>query len=102
MECAAPGHIVAVCSTNVPTGDEAAAKTILEPVVRLLGNPASEWWSVRKTFSAANHSTPDNIWITKTPDATTHFQAAAKEVKNIFHSMTGNALDLSKEKLNQE
>jgi len=96
MECAAPGKIVAVCSTNVATEDLAAAKTLLEPIVRLLGQPGAEWWTVRKTFSAANHQVEDNIWITKTPDATTHFQAAAKEVKNIFHSMTGNALDLTK------
>ncbi len=36
----------------------------------------------------------DNIFVTKTLDATSHFESASQDVVNIYKALTGKELDL--------
>lgn len=44
----------------------------------------------------------DNIFITSTLDATSHFESAANDVMKVYKAMTGKELDLTIEEKYQE
>jgi len=89
---AAKGKYVAVCSGVVEQkGDEAE----LGPALALLGKIDQKFFWVSDSYEAANDSSKDGIFITKTYDATTHFESATTEVLNLYYRISGSKVDLS-------
>jgi len=97
LQCAPKGRFVAVASTKVDGGDLEAAQAKLDVVRKWIGQDSilEEFKSVRETFVATNQADGDNCFICSSPDHTTHFQNATREVQNIYHAIMGEPLDLT-------
>jgi len=97
LECAGEGRWVAVCSTKVASEDSMGPLQKVRDFISGGGvNILEEFHTVRPTFIGVNQAAGDNIYICSSPDHTTHFQNASRQVMNLYHAMTGNALDLTK------
>jgi Rab GDP dissociation inhibitor len=88
----AKGKYVAVISTNVESKDP---HTELIPALRLLDAIDEEFCWVSDTYEAANDPSADNVYITNSYDASTHFETASVEVVKLYKQLTGETLDLS-------
>jgi len=89
---AAKGKYVAVCSGVVEQkGDE----TELGPALALLGKIDQKFFWVSDSYEAANDSSKDGVFISRTYDATTHFESATTEVLDLYYRISGNKVDLS-------
>lgn len=98
LECAPQNRFVAVISTRVADNDEAKARQLLAPALKLVQPVLMEdsmWMRFRQTFIPVNQEHEDNVYIPSSMDATTHFQMASREVKNIYEAVTGERLDLN-------
>jgi len=97
LECAGNGRWVAVCSTKVDSEDSMGPLQQVRDFITGGGvNVLEEFHTVRPTYIGVNQQAGDNIYICSSPDHTTHFQNASRQVMNLYHAMTGNALDLTK------
>jgi Rab GDP dissociation inhibitor len=88
---AAEGRYVAVMSAAVETGNPEAE---LAPALALLPPLQEKFSWVSDSYIPANDGS-DNVFITTTYDATTHFQTCAEEVKAMYKAVTGTELDLT-------
>jgi len=96
LECASAGRWVAVCSTKVDSADSFGPLQVVRDFISKGGvNIVEEFHTVRPTFIGVNQAAGDNIFVCSSPDHTTHFQNASKQVQNLYHAMTGNKLDLT-------
>lgn len=95
LECAPQNKYVAVASTKVGGAQdmmplEAVRSYITKNGVQIL----EEWHTVRETFVGANKE-DDEVFVCSSPDETTHFQNATREVMEIYQNMTKEPLDLT-------
>jgi Rab GDP dissociation inhibitor len=89
---AAKGKYVAVVSGVVEQkGDEAE----LKPALDLLGKIDQKFFWVSDSYEAANDSSKDGVFVTRTYDATTHFESATNEVLDLYFRISGTKVDLS-------
>jgi len=96
LQCASVGRWVAVCSTKVASEDDfQPIQKVKEYLTAGDVNVLEEFHTVRKTFIGINQAAGDNIFICSSPDHTTHFQNASRQVQNLYHAMTGKPLDLT-------
>lgn len=96
LECASKGRYVVVCSTKVASEEDMSPLTVVREFITNGGvNILEEFQTVRPTFVGINQTAGDNVYICSSPDHTTHFQNAARQVSNLYHAMTGRALDLA-------
>jgi len=86
------GFWVAVISTDVETNDPHSE---IKPAFDIIGNPCEMFVTISELHEPTNPGMPeDNIFITKTLDATSHFESAAEDVLRIYKLITGKDLDL--------
>lgn len=96
LECAQAGRHVAVVSTRVASKEDFTPIEFVRSWLKNKGtNILAEFQTVRETFIGINQTAGDNIYICSSPDHTTHFQSATKEVQNLYHAITGVPLDLT-------
>jgi len=89
---AAKGKYVAVCSGVVEQkGDESE----LKPALDLLGKIDQKFFWVSDSYEPANDSSKDGVFISRTYDATTHFESATTEVLDLYYRISGSKVDLS-------
>jgi len=106
---AAEGKFIVVMSAEVEgkeipalesdgKGCEAGCRRELEDALALVKVDAKTdqlfFW-VTDSFLPAGDGAKDNVFITATYDATTHFESATREVLRLYQQITGKALDLS-------
>eukprot|EP00475_Leptophrys_vorax_P041501 TRINITY_DN78254_c0_g1_i1.p1 TRINITY_DN78254_c0_g1~~TRINITY_DN78254_c0_g1_i1.p1 ORF type:complete len:449 (+),score=138.77 TRINITY_DN78254_c0_g1_i1:65-1411(+) len=92
-QVAAPGKYVAMIQANVETSDP---KGELEFAAKLLPKPEEDFFFVSDLYEPTGSGLDDNVFITKSYDATSHFESATNEVIELYQRITGQALDLTR------
>lgn len=86
------GKYIAIVSATVET---AYPERELQPALDLLGPIENKFVSVSELREPIDPSFKDNVFVTKSYDATSHFESAAQEVLELWLKITGAPLDLS-------
>lgn len=88
---AGKGMYIAIASTTVETDNPVAE---LDPAVRLLGPHIERFDSVSDTFEPAADGSEDGCYISKSYDASSHFESTTADVLDLYRRVTGKELDL--------
>ena len=88
----AKGLYIAIISTTVETTDP---EKEIQPAVDLLGGCLEMFVKISDIHEPINTPTDDNLHITSSYDATSHFETASKNVLEIYEQITGEILDLN-------
>jgi Rab GDP dissociation inhibitor len=89
--CAA-GYYVAIVSTTVETDTPEAE---LGPAFALMGDIMHQFIKVYDTYEPLGSGLEDNLFISTSYDATSHFESACEDVLGLFERITGAPLDYS-------
>ncbi|ESO12117.1 hypothetical protein HELRODRAFT_93158 [Helobdella robusta] len=93
------GFYLAIVSTTVETSNPALE---LQPGLNLLGSIKEKFVSIADQMEPLTDGSDSQIFISKTYDATSHFETTCLDVLNIFKRATGADFDFSKVKHNLE
>ena len=77
-----------VCETDNPVKE-------VEEGIALLGDVALRFDDVQDTYEPTSDGKKDNVFVTKSYDATSHFEYESREVMDLFERIMGYPLDLS-------
>lgn len=86
------GMYTAMISSNVYTDKP---RDELMVAYKLLGPVLKEFFFVSEVYMPCNDPKQDNVFIPSSMNATTHFEAATREVELIYRFITGKPVDLS-------
>lgn len=89
------GHYIAICSTTVETDNP---KAELEPAFKLLGNILEKFWIIKDTYEPVKDGSSDGVFISKSYDATSHFESASLDILDLYKRIRGEDLDLTPKK----
>lgn len=92
LNVAPKGKYVAMISTRVVTDKP---RVELAEAYKLLGPVTKEFFFVNDIYTPCNDPRVDNVFITSSIDAQTHFENATREVQAIYKLFTGKDVDLS-------
>ncbi|KAJ8269193.1 hypothetical protein COCON_G00118000 [Conger conger] len=87
---AAQGKYVAIVSTMVETSDPEGE---IKPALDLLQPVEQKFVSISDLFEPVDLGTESQIFISRSYDATTHFETTCDDIKDIFKRMTGKDFD---------
>ncbi|ORX38184.1 GDP dissociation inhibitor [Kockovaella imperatae] len=90
---------IAIVSTIVETS--VPEREIL-PALQLLGNVLDKFVSITPLYSPTSPGTADNIYITKSYDATSHFETVVEDVFDVWQRVKGEKLVLKKREVEVE
>lgn len=90
---AAKDVYIAIVSTIVETS--VPEREIL-PGLQLLGNVVDKFVSIIPIYEPTSTGQDDNIFITRSMDATTHFETLCDDVAQVYERVTGRPLELKK------
>jgi len=85
-EVAPPGIWICLVSTTVETANP---QKELEPGFKFLGSILHQFWSVDPLLEPTNDSKKEGIHISKSYDATSHFETISDDVIRIYKEITG-------------
>ena len=89
----AQGLRIVIISTTVETENP---EQEIQPAIDLIGGSVVEMFvSVSDLYEPTNNSAEEALYITKSYDATSHFESSSKDVLAIYESITGEKLDLN-------
>lgn len=88
----AQGIYVAIVSATVETSDPAEE---IKPALELLGPIRDIFVNVSELHAPIEDGAASNLWITKSYDATSHFETAGNNVLEIYEKIIGEKLDLN-------
>lgn len=91
-QVAPQNRFIAICSTTVETEDPVSE---LDYAFRLFGNVMERFDAVVDTYEPAGSGEDDRMFISKSYDATSHFETVADDVMDMYKRVTGEDLDLS-------
>ncbi|CAL8090903.1 unnamed protein product [Orchesella dallaii] len=94
-QVAAKGWFVAMVSTTVETN---TPEDEIRPGLALLGNIRQKFVTVSDYYEPVEDGTSNQIFISSSYDATTHFETTCLDVLDIFKRGTGEDFDFSKVK----
>lgn len=94
-QVAGKGWFIAMVSTNVETANPEAE---IQPGLNLLGPIKQKFLQVSDVFSPLDPGTDSQLFISKSYDATSHFETTCLDVLDIFKRGTGEVFDFSKVK----
>ncbi|EPR61582.1 putative rab GDI alpha [Toxoplasma gondii TgCatPRC2] len=86
------GKYIAIISTTVETADPLKE---ISPALELLGPIEQQFVQVSDVYEAVTDGKEDNVFVSESFDATSHFESATEDVLKIWKNMTGEDLDLS-------
>jgi len=86
------GMYIAIVSTTVETSNPIAE---LNPGIALLKNIVERFDSVNDLLAPVADGTGDKCFISKSYDATSHFETAANDVLSLYFRVTGTELDMT-------
>lgn len=87
----AKDHYIAIVSTVVET-DTPELEVL--PGINLLGPLLDKFISITHIMHPLDNGKEDNVFITKSYDATSHFESVCEDVKDVFLRATGSVLHL--------
>jgi Rab GDP dissociation inhibitor len=85
------GKYVAIVSTTVETSEPIKE---LKPALDLLGPIAEQFVSIVDTYEPVEDGTKDKVFISKSYDATSHFETTCQDVLDLYKRITGKDLVL--------
>ena len=88
----AQGLRIAIISTTVETEQPEAE---IQPALELLGPLLEMFVSVSDLHEPVNDAAAESLYITKSYDATSHFESSSRDVLAIYERITGETLDLN-------
>jgi len=91
-EVAPNGKYIAMVSTTVETNDP--ARECL-PGIQLLGPVLEQFVIVSDAYEPLNDGTDNKVFISKSFDATSHFETTCWDVSDMYRRITGKELDLT-------
>ncbi|XP_053200121.1 rab GDP dissociation inhibitor beta [Scomber japonicus] len=89
---AAQGKYIAIASTTAETNDP---EKEIKPALDLLEPIEQKFVSLSDQFAPTDMGTESQIFISRTYDATTHFETTCDDIKDIFLRMTGSEFDFA-------
>jgi Rab GDP dissociation inhibitor len=90
----AKGHYIAIISTVIET-DQPHVE--IEPAFKLLGPREDTLMGIAELYEPISDGTSDNVYISKSYDATSHFETTTDDVEDLYFRITGKKLELKKE-----
>lgn len=90
------GHYIAIVSTTVETDNPLEE---VKPGLEMLGNILEQFVYILDTYEPIDDGKNDGVFISKSYDATSHFESAAKDIINIYERITGEKFDWKKMKV---
>jgi len=94
-QVASKGWFVAMVSTTVETANPEAE---IQPGLNLLGPIKNKFVQVSDVYDPVDDGTSNQVFISKSYDATSHFETTCQDVLDIFKRGTGEDFDFSKVK----
>jgi len=94
-QVSAKGWFIAMISTTVETDNPEAE---IQPGLNLLGPITQKFIQVTDSYEPTEDGTSSQLFISKTYDATSHFETTCVDVLDIFKRGTGEEFDFSKVK----
>jgi len=91
-QVASKGWFIAMVSTTVETDNPEAE---IQPGINLLGPIKQKFLQVSDVFEPVEDGTDSQVFISKSYDATSHFETTCLDVLNIFKRGTGEEFDFS-------
>lgn len=88
------GKYIAMVSTTVETNNP---NMELEPGLKLLGPILKQFVSVSDMWVPVNDWQREHVFISKSYDATSHFETVCDDILRIYKQITGNDFDFSKQ-----
>jgi len=88
---AAPDHYIAMVSTIIETDNP---EEEIAEAVKLLGDYEEKFIDISDLYQPLSDGTTDHVFISKSYDATSHFETVSDDVKDIYHRITGKTLSL--------
>lgn len=88
----AKGIYVAIISATVETNEP---EKEIQPAVELLGPILDMFVSVSTCYEPVEDGKNNNLWITSSYDATSHFESASEDILQIYEKIVGEKLDLN-------
>ncbi|KAK2105500.1 Rab GDP dissociation inhibitor beta [Saguinus oedipus] len=92
---AAQGKYIAIVSTTVETKEP---EKEIRPALELLEPIEQKFISISDLVVPKDLGTESQIFISRTYDATTHFETTCDDIKNIYKRMTGSEFDFEEMK----
>lgn len=92
-QVAPKGHYLAIVSTIIETD---RPHIELEPAFKILGNIEERFMGIAEIFEPKEDGTNDNIYLSRSYDASSHFESMTDDVKGIYFRITGHPLVLKK------
>ncbi|XP_070784856.1 rab GDP dissociation inhibitor beta isoform X2 [Enoplosus armatus] len=89
---AAQGKYIAIVSTTVETNDP---EKEIKPALDLLEPIEQKFVSISDQYAPTDMGTESQIFISRTYDATTHFETTCDDIKDIYRRMTGSDFDFA-------
>ena len=94
-QVASKGWFIAMVSTTVETENPEAE---IQPGLALLGPIKQKFIQISDVFEANDDGTSSQLFISKSYDATSHFETTCLDVLDVFRRGTGEDFDFSKVK----
>lgn len=95
----AKGLYIAMISTTVETDKP---ELEIRPALDLLGDILEMFVQVQTLYEPVDDGKKDNLFVTRSYDATSHFESASDEVLELYERITGEKLDLNIEPTDDE
>uniref|UniRef100_A0A3P8WK77 Rab GDP dissociation inhibitor n=1 Tax=Cynoglossus semilaevis TaxID=244447 RepID=A0A3P8WK77_CYNSE len=89
---AAEGKYIAIASTTVETNDP---ESEIKPALDLLLPIEQKFISISDLYEPTDTGTDSQIFISRSYDATTHFETTCDDIKDIYRRMTGTDFDFA-------
>ena len=93
------GLYIAMISTTVETANP---ELEIRPALDLLGDILEMFVQISTVYEPTDDGTRDNLFVTQSYDATSHFEQASDEVLEMYERITGEKLDLNIEPTDEE
>ncbi|CCH59627.1 hypothetical protein TBLA_0B08110 [Henningerozyma blattae CBS 6284] len=84
-------HYLAIISTIVETNQPHVE---LDPAFKLLGPIEEKFMGIAELFEPKEDGSKDNVYLSKSYDASSHFESMTDDVKDIYFRVTGHPLVL--------
>ncbi|XP_041819713.1 rab GDP dissociation inhibitor beta [Chelmon rostratus] len=89
---AAKGKYIAIASTTVETSDP---EKEIKPALDLLEPIDQKFVSISDQYAPTDMGADSQIFISRSYDATTHFETTCDDIKDIYRRMTGSEFDFA-------
>eukprot|EP01064_Diplonema_japonicum_P036020 TRINITY_DN797_c1_g1_i3.p1 TRINITY_DN797_c1_g1~~TRINITY_DN797_c1_g1_i3.p1 ORF type:complete len:443 (+),score=135.50 TRINITY_DN797_c1_g1_i3:66-1394(+) len=94
-----PGFFLGLVSTTVETSNP---EEELKPGLALLGNVLERFVEISDVYVPASSGLDDNVFVSKSYDASTHFESTSDDILSLYERLTGEKYDYKSATPHQE